>query len=137
MPGIHTPIPGNILTQIEESLLTDEGRAEAIRNIRKRLDQAYVDRLDGKITEQFWESKSAECQQEEQTLLASLRELEQAEKPERALDRFRILELANKAHSVYVTQTPDGKSEIAANGGGRNKCLSHLQKALRCDLRTG
>jgi hypothetical protein len=34
-----------------------------------------------------------------QTLLASLRELE-AEKPERALDRFRILELANKAHSV-------------------------------------
>ena len=65
MPGIHTPIPGNILTQIEESLLTDEGRAEAIRNIRKRLDQAYVDRLDGKITEQFWESKSAECRQEE------------------------------------------------------------------------
>jgi len=40
MPGIHTPIPGDILTQIEESLLTDEGRAEAIRNIRKRLDQA-------------------------------------------------------------------------------------------------
>ena len=35
-----------------------------------------------------------------------------------------------------------GKSEIAQNGaielrGGRGKCLSHLQKALRHDLRTG
>ena len=29
MPGIHTPTPGDILTQIEEPLLTDEGRAEA------------------------------------------------------------------------------------------------------------
>ena len=35
-----------------------------------------------------------------------------------------------------------GKSEIAQNGaielrGGRGKCLSHLKKALRHDLRTG
>ena len=101
-----------------------------------------MDRLDGKITEEFWEAKSAEWQQEEQTLLASLRELEQAGNPERVLDRVRILELANKAHSLYVTQTPAGKSEIAENGAielrrGRGKCLSHLQKALRHDLRTG
>src|SRR5439155_5604420 len=74
--------------------------------LRRRLEQAYVDHLDGKITEEFWEAKSAEWQEEEQALLASLRELEQAENPERALDRVRILELANKAHSLYVTQTP-------------------------------
>ena len=56
-------------------------------NFAGRLEQAYVDRLDGKITEEFWEAKSAEWQEEEQTLLASLRELERAENPERALDR--------------------------------------------------
>jgi hypothetical protein len=39
------------------------------------LEQAYVDRLDGKISEEFWEGKSAEWQEEEQALLASLREL--------------------------------------------------------------
>jgi site-specific DNA recombinase len=78
----------------------------------KRLEQAYVDRLDGKITEEFWEAKSTEWQEEEQSLLASLRELERAENPERALDRVRILELANKAHSLYVTQTPQEKAKL-------------------------
>ena len=79
---------------------------QRLTQLRGRLEQAYIDRLDGKITEEFWEPKSAEWQEEEQALLASLRELEQAENPERALDRVRILELANKAHSLYVTQTP-------------------------------
>ncbi len=79
---------------------------QRLTQLRGRLEQAYIDRLDGKITEEFWEAKSAEWQEEEQALLASLRELEQAENPERALDRVRILELANKAHSLYVTQTP-------------------------------
>ena len=87
-------------------------------------------------------SQVREWRREEQTLLSSLRELEQAANPERALGRVRVLELANKAHSLYVTQTPGGKSEIAENGAielrrGRGKCLSHLQKALRHDLRTG
>ena len=119
LQAIH--IPDDILAQLEESLLNDKGREETLREqqaerfrqrlaqLRKRLDQAYVDRLDGKITEEFWEAKSAEWQQEEQTLLASLRELEQAGNPERVLDRVRILELANKAHSLYVTQTPRKK----------------------------
>ncbi len=65
-----------------------------------------MDRLDGKITEEFWEAKSPEWQEEEQALLASLRELERAENPGRALDRVRNLELTNKACSLYVTQNP-------------------------------
>jgi len=76
------------------------------------LERAYVDRLDGKITGEFWEAKSVEWQEEERGLLASLRELEQAENPERALDRVRILELANKAHSLHVTQTPQEKAKL-------------------------
>lgn len=80
--------------------------------MRDSIDQAYVDRLDGKITEEFWKAKSAEWQQEEQTLLVSLRELEQTGNPERVLDRVRILELANKAHSLYVTQTPQEKAKL-------------------------
>ena len=69
LQAIH--IPDDILAQLEESLLTDKGREETLREqqaerfrqrlaqLRKRLDQAYVDRLDGKITEEFWEAKSA------------------------------------------------------------------------------
>ena len=117
-------IPDDVLAQLEESLLSDKTHEETLRKrqperieqrlalLRKRLEQAYVDRLDGKITEEFWEAKSAEWQEEEQALLASLRELERAESPERALDRVRILELANKAHSLYVTQTPQEKAKL-------------------------
>jgi hypothetical protein len=59
-------IPDDILGQLEESLVNDKGREETLRGqqaerfrqrlaqLRKRLDQAYVDRLDGKITEEFW-----------------------------------------------------------------------------------
>ncbi len=117
-------ISDNILAQLEESLLSDKTHEETVGKrqaerieqrlalLRQRLEQAYVDRLDGKITEEFWEAKSAEWQEEEQGLLASLRELEQAENPERALDRVRILELANKAHSPYVTRTPREKAKL-------------------------
>ena len=117
-------IPDDVLAQLEESLLYDKAHEETVRKrqaermhqrliqLRRRLEQAYVDRLDGKITEEFWEAKSAEWQEEERALLASLRELEQAGNPERALDRIRILELANKAHSLYVTQTPQEKAKL-------------------------
>jgi hypothetical protein len=69
-------------------------------------------RFGRKITEEFWEAQSAEWQQEEQTLLVSLRELEQTGNPERVLDRVRILELANKAQSPYPTQTPTEKAKL-------------------------
>ena len=85
---------------------------QRLTQLRRRLEQAYVDRMDGKITGGFWEAKSAEWQEEEQEILASLRELEQAENPERALDRVRILELANKAHSLYVTQSQQEKAKL-------------------------
>ena len=74
--NIHFPI--DVLLQLEKSLLTDKGRAEAIRKeqaerlerrltaLRHRFDQAYLDKLDGKITEEFWIRKSAEWMGEEQ-----------------------------------------------------------------------
>ncbi len=115
------PHPDDILAQLQESLLSDKSHEESLRKrqaarmhqrlpqLRRRLELACVDRLDGKIAEEFWEATSAEWQEEEQAPPASLRELEQAENPERALDRVRILELANRAHSLYVTQTPAEK----------------------------
>ena len=44
--------------------------------------------------------------------MAYLRELERAENPERTLDRVRILELLNKAHSLYITETPQEKAKL-------------------------
>ena len=116
-------IPNDVLLQLEKSLLTDKGRAEAIRKeqgerlqsrlsaLRHRLDQAYLDKLDGKITEEFWNRKSAEWMSEEQQVSLALQRLEQP-KPERMLDAMRTLELANKAYFLYLKQEPSEKAKL-------------------------
>ena len=121
LKNIHIPDP--VLAQLEKSLLTDKGRDEAIRRqqgerlqqrlsaVRRRLDQAYLDKLDGKITEEFWTRKSSEWQAEEQQILLAMQGLEHAN-PDRMLDAVRTLELANKAHSLYLAQPPTEKAKL-------------------------
>jgi len=116
-------IPDAMLGQLERSLLNDKGREEAISRqlkersqqrlaiVRHRLDQAYQDKVDGKITNEFWERKAAEWQLEEEQVTAAIRELD-ASKPERLLDAMRILELANKAYFLYVKQPPQEKAKL-------------------------
>src|SRR6267154_1476749 len=67
------------------------------------MDQAYQDKLDGKISEEFWMRKSVEWQAEENQIRTSMQGLE-AVRPERLLDAAKILELANKAYLLYVKQ---------------------------------
>jgi site-specific DNA recombinase len=121
LKNIH--IPDTVLAQLQESLLNDKGREEEIRRqqgeraaqrlaqVHRRMDQAYQDRLDGKISEEFWDRKSAEWQAEESDIRASLLELAQA-RPERMLDASRILELANKAYFLYVRQSHEERAKL-------------------------
>jgi len=84
LKDIH--IPDDVLAQLEKSLLHDQGRAESHakaeseklsnRLARDRLEQAYIDKLDGKITEEFWESKSTEWNREQESILSALRTLD-------------------------------------------------------------
>jgi hypothetical protein len=110
-------------------LLTDKGRDEAIRKqqgerlkqrlsaVRHRLDQAYLDKLDGKINEEFWTRKSAEWLAEEQQISLAIHGLANAN-PDRIINAVRIFELANKAHFLYVSQPAVGseKSGIPHSG---------------------
>jgi site-specific DNA recombinase len=121
LKDIH--IPDDILTQLQRSLLHDQSRAEAhgkseserLRNrlalVRRRNEQAYLDKLDGKITESFWEAKVSEWTEEERQIRKAFDGLEQ-QKPERILDGIRILELANKAYFLYVKQQPAEKAKL-------------------------
>jgi site-specific DNA recombinase len=116
-------IPDAVLVQLQESLLSDKGREEEIREqqgrllkqclaqVHRRIDQAYQDKVDGKISEEFWARKSSEWQAEEQQILASIQS-QKAARPERLLDAARILELANKAYFLYVKQPPAEKAKL-------------------------
>jgi site-specific DNA recombinase len=116
-------IPDAVLAQLQESLYSDknreaESRAEQMRHqeqrlalIHRRMDQAYQDKLDSKISEEFWVRKSSEWQVEEQKITGAIQSLKAA-RPERLLDAARILELANKAYFLYVKQPDAEKAKL-------------------------
>jgi site-specific DNA recombinase len=121
LKDIH--IPDDILQQLEQALLNDEGRAEAciktdrdrleskLLQIRRRIDQAYLDKLDGKISEAFWEAKSAEWNEDQQRILATLQTLK-LHSQGGVQNGMRILELANKAYFLYLRQPAAEKAKL-------------------------
>jgi hypothetical protein len=116
-------IPDGVLSQLSQSLLSDRGRETTVKqdqeqrlqqrlaSVRNRLDQSYIDKVDGKITEELWSRKSAEWQAEEQQIQMAIRAVAEI-KPERMLDAVKILELANKAYFLYVKQSPSEKAKL-------------------------
>lgn len=116
-------IPDEILRQLQGSLTQDskqfqeETAAQRTRleqrhaAVRRRIEHAYLDKLDGKITGQFWATMNFEWQQEADGLELALQGL-QAANPERLLTTNRILELANRAYSLYVKQGASEKDKL-------------------------
>ena len=96
---------------LEEHKGTETNEQQHLASVRHRLDQIYVDKLDGKITDEFWSRKSNERRTEEQQILFAIQALEQI-RPERMLDAARILELANKAYFLYVKQPAAEKARL-------------------------
>jgi len=121
LKDIH--IPDDILQQLEHAMLNDKGRAEAcikadrdrleskLLQIRHRIDQAYLDKLDGKISEAFWEAKSTEWNEDQQRILAALETLKRPSQ-DGVQNGLRILELANKAYFLYLKQPPAEKAKL-------------------------
>ena len=116
-------IPDEIFAQLERSLLADKGELDAQRQqqrerlqlrlagVRNRLGHAYLDKLDGKITEEFWVRHSAGWQQEEQQILLAIQALKHAN-PDRIMNGVGILELANKAYFLCLKQSPAEKAKM-------------------------
>jgi hypothetical protein len=90
-------IPDDILDRLQDSLVNDKGHQEELRRqqgerlaqrltqVHRRMDLAYQDKLDGKISEEFWSRKSMEWQLEESQIRGSLVELQRV-RTERFLD---------------------------------------------------
>ena len=121
LKNIH--IPDEVLGPLEKALLEDTGHREEEKKhdlerleqrlavVRRRLDQVYADKLDGKISEEFWMRKTDEWQREGRQILLSIKGLEETQ-PGRPLDKIRILELANKAYSLYVRQNHAERAKL-------------------------
>ncbi len=114
LKDIH--IPDHALKQIVEALQSNQqGMRQAhaqqkarleqrLSDVRHRIDQAYVDKLDGKIPEDFWLRKNTEWSAEESQIKQAALALGAGATGQSLLNAGRILELANKSYSLYLSQ---------------------------------
>ncbi len=121
LKNIH--VPDDVVHRIEDSFTRDQECVEAetaarrerlakrLSALRRRMDQAYADKLDGTIPSDFWERKMSEWRAEEQQIEIALSTRTDSY-GDRVLSAKRILELANKAHFLYVTQKPAEQAKL-------------------------
>lgn len=117
-------VPEGIAHKIVESLQTSHEQTETMRQeqaagaqqrlatLRTRMDQIYEDKLDGKISEALWERKQAEYREHELALETSLASLSSPVKHDNALTVERVFELANRAHSLYLTRNTAERADL-------------------------
>lgn len=84
---------------------------DELKKIKGRLDQMYVDKLDGKVTEAFWMEKSREWGTEQERILDQLRSHQVADR-RYFEDGFKLLELASRAHELYSKQDSEQKNKF-------------------------
>ena len=84
---------------------------QRLAEVRRRMDQAYTDKLDGKIPEDFWQRRMVDWQAEKQKINITLAAL-RTENNDRIADAKRILELANKAYFLYVARKPAEQARL-------------------------
>jgi len=90
-------------------------RERELAALRARMDAAYNDKLDGKISEEFWQRKQADWQAEEFRVESLVSGLEPDKTCERLLDVQRILELAKDAYFLYLKREPAEQAELLRN----------------------
>lgn len=120
--GIH--IPETVLRSIVDGL--SEYRDEAARlkeereqqlhrriaEVRRRMRDAYTDKVDGKITEEFWSTQHSLWLEEERGLLLAKEQLKEVTIGEGLLTAQRILELANKVCYLYVRASAEEQGKL-------------------------
>ena len=79
--------------------------------LQRRLDQIYLDKLDGKISEEFWREKHDAWRTEQQAILRQI-EYHQKANVFYFEEGIKLLELSQQAHRMYVTKPPEGKRAL-------------------------
>jgi site-specific DNA recombinase len=117
-------LPSEVARAIEASLereqiemrkraATERGRLEReLDALHRRMDAAYDDKLNGAISDEFWQRKQADWESETARLKGLISSLNEGTIDDRLLDIRRILELAERAHSLYLTRNPAEQAEL-------------------------
>jgi len=81
--------------------------------LQGKMDQLYEDKLAGAVSTSFWQRKQAEYSRQQDHVLSMLEEHTHADR-NYVETGTRILELAKRAYSLYIDQTPDEQSKLVS-----------------------
>lgn len=84
---------------------------QEVGKIDARLEQIYIDKLDGQVTEDFWKKKSSDWQAEKRSLEAKLR-AHQRSTSDGAEQLRDILELSKSAHLLFLKQSANDQRDL-------------------------
>lgn len=84
---------------------------QQLKRLQNRLDQIYLDKIDGKISEEFWQSKSKEWSTEKDNVLIKLHAAQKADMNYLENAEF-ILELSKNAALMFKTGSVEKKRRI-------------------------
>ncbi len=82
-----------------------------LKKIKNRSDQLYVDKLDGKVSESFWLDKSRVWEADQARLVSQI-QAHQVADHRYYDDGLKLLELASRAHELYLKQPPEQKNKF-------------------------
>ncbi len=102
---IKLQIKANHAQEIEYKENAIKGFNERYSQLQRRLDNLYNDRLDGKITPEFWERKNKEITDEQLSLQNELNRLKSDEAKYFEI-WLNIIDLAHRAREIYLKRSP-------------------------------
>ena len=120
---IANKLPDDVLNRIKSGL-KDMQRAKneyeefekkkidkQIATIKRRLDSLYIDKLDGKISEEFFEEKNIEWHAEQNKLLTKLQSLNNVSREFYEGSNL-LLDFCKSADRLYIQASPEKKRQI-------------------------
>ncbi len=121
LKGIH--IPAEVVNQVsakleaKQSEMRRESNAQRERlearltEIQSTMDRAFAAKLAGSVPDDVFQRNMAQWQNDADQLKLAIAGFK-GFNADRLLDAKRILELANKAHSLYISQNPTEQAEL-------------------------
>ncbi len=111
----HDLIMHSIRTSLKEKIeyhnkLVSQTQRQ-IKFLQNRIDQTYLDKLDRKISEEFWQSHSSKWLEEKERLTAKLASIQKADR-NYLENADLVIELAKKALPLFKKQNGDQKRRL-------------------------
>lgn len=81
------------------------------QKLESRIQTMYIDKLDGKILGDFFESMSSKWREEQSVLLSNIQKHQNASQ-HYLLEGIQLLELARNAYALFIQQVPTEKRRL-------------------------